>query len=184
LALHRFDLDKLVRNVDLLDVSLNSVDPATYHKIMGVNKLDVVLKNLRLLKKAIDSVKQKRKKAVRVAVRFIEGEYNAGQWSAFKELVEEDIGFPAFRKVVHSFKNILGKGDTKAKNKAKRCNQPFRHINFNVRGDMVSCCLDWDVENIFGNIREHTIKKMWESEGFERWRKNRLSTTCKKCLGV
>lgn len=54
-------------------------------------------------------------------------------------------------------------------------------------GDMILCCNDWLRTTIMGNLREHTIKEIWNNEKYYKIRKQFLSGNvdgliCKACL--
>lgn len=68
------------------------------------------------------------------------------------------------------------------------CGSPYNIMEINYRGEVLLCCKQWpDIENpSFGNVMDENLKKIWESEEFERTRiellKGKFShESCKNC---
>ena len=40
-----------------------------------------------------------------------------------------------------------------------------------VNGDLTTCCLDQHLENKLGNLKEQSLKEVWDGETNQRWRR-------------
>lgn len=72
--------------------------------------------------------------------------------------------------------------------KEKRsCRYPFTHITVRNDGTVVACCSDWLKELKLGDIKEHTLKEIWESKSLYDLRLKMLHTkgqcfkACRAC---
>jgi radical SAM protein with 4Fe4S-binding SPASM domain len=70
---------------------------------------------------------------------------------------------------------------------AHPCIRLWHHLVVLVNGDVALCCLDYDGEVILGNIKENTIKEIWNSEKIQEYRKMHMNREfnklilCSKC---
>lgn len=69
------------------------------------------------------------------------------------------------------------------------CTIPFWRAWILWNGDMVLCCVDWERTTVFGNIHKQSIKEIWNSEPYRKYRqrmKNRdlAGTLCENCQGT
>jgi len=180
LAIGKRDIDKLLNNITEFSVSVDSINPDTYGKIHGSDKyLPVVIENI---KKLID-YKKKHGALAEIVVRFTENELNKGEFPEFERYFS-DIGIDRINYTkIHGFAGVHK--DMRNSETASRCIQILNVINFNFKGDMTTCCVNWQLEPTFGNIRSQTIKEMWHGHLMKRWLENLLSTEpCKDCSGL
>ena len=50
---------------------------------------------------------------------------------------------------------------------------------------MTTCCVNWQIEPTFGNIKNKTIKQMWNNKKMQNWLKYQLiNEPCKDCSGI
>lgn len=45
-------------------------------------------------------------------------------------------------------------------------NTPIVHVN----GDLTTCCLDTKIENRLGNLRESSLRELWDGAQLHAWR--------------
>lgn len=69
------------------------------------------------------------------------------------------------------------------------CTIPFWRAWILWNGDMVLCCVDWERTTVFGNIHEQSIKEIWNSENYKRYRwrmtnRDLSGTLCENCQGT
>lgn len=86
------------------------------------------------------------------------------------------------KKYIEGFEgmNILASGNLKVVS----CNQPFELIHINSLGYVMPCCVHWDDRLInFGNIKEKNINDIFESDGFNRFRRDLLNNNSDVCEG-
>ncbi len=180
LAIDRHDIKKLLSSTHDFSISVDSIDPETYEKIHGKNSnLNKVIENI---KRCVEYKKYKGAIST-ITVRFTENELNMGQYPEFKKfflnLGVDEINYTK----VHSFIGVMEKSvNIKT---AKKCCQPFRAINFTFKGDMTTCCINWQMSPIFGNIKNSSIKELWMNRKMTDWLKTRLNTNpCNNCGGL
>ena len=180
LAIDKHDISRLLNSIQDFSISVDSIDPETYGKIHGNSEfLPKVLENI---KKCIEYKKQHGAVST-ITVRFTENEHNIGQYPEFKkfftELGVDNINYTK----VHSFAGV--KAELVDKKKAAFCWHPYRAINFTFTGDLTTCCLNYMMSPVFGNIKNSTIKELWMNNGMKKWLKNRLiNPPCNNCDGL
>lgn len=149
---------------DKITVSLDSLNPARYAASHGKPHHAQVVKNIE------DLMRQPGAGDVRVKFTAASGAH---------EEVAPIRGWTVARKDVHSFIDVVGG----AKGSAARCNQPHGAVNYNYRGEMTTCCLNYKMAPTFGHIR-NGMRVCWEGAEFEAWRKTRLEGLCRGCSGL
>lgn len=177
-AIDLHDPVRLLQSCTDLQFSVDSIREQTYCKIHCGGNLAKVIQNIRNL----NDVKQRivgRSAAIRI--RFTENEHNLDEWEEFEHFFKP-ISNEVFRVKVHSFMGRLQQYNSHLG--ATICNQPFRLINFNVRGEITTCCINWMLEPTFGSITDFSLKELWESNAIESWRATRMNNTCKLCGGL
>lgn len=180
LAINKKDIGQLLNSMHEFSISVDSIQPDTYEKIHGHKHLERVIENI----KQCVEYKKKYGAVAKIIVRFTENKYNLGQIDEFvrffKELGVDEINYTK----EHSFAGVNTSLNSQETNKL--CNQPYKIINFNLFGDLTTCCVNWHLSPTFGNIKNRTIKEMWESDEKLNWNKNCLNDDklCKNCSGL
>ena len=180
LAINKKDIGRLLNSIHEFSVSVDSIIPETYEKIHGHKNLNQVIDNI----KSLVEYKKKYGCVADIYVRFTENVLNRGQFPEFKNFFEE-IGIDYINYTQeHSFAGV-----NKSLNNTKTvatCIQPSYIINFNFLGDMTACCIDWHLKPKFGNIKNRTIKQMWNSKNKQIWNSKKRFTQipCRDCSGL
>ncbi len=65
-----------------------------------------------------------------------------------------------------TFNNRAGKVDRTPAKQAKQCDNLLHKLVFNVKGDVLLCCNDWEGEVVFGNIMEQPISIILASQKY------------------
>ena len=55
--------------------------------------------------------------------------------------------------------------------KRKACNQPWQRFSISWNGDVSICCRDYNSELIIGNVKNQSIRELWNSEKMKGIRK-------------
>ena len=178
LNIHNHSINRLLNSLTEISVSVDSIDIETYKKIHGVPDLARVIKNIR----NIIEYKKKNSCLATIAVRFTENEHNIGQYPAFKHfftlLGVDRINYTK----IHSFAGIHE--DLVSSRGVAECVQG-RVINFDLHGNMSTCCVNWRPSPRFGNIADKTIAEMWNSSKRTGWWNARNDIEpCKNCGGL
>lgn len=93
-----------------------------------------------------------------------------------------------------SFQDCDGRGEVVGKEKnindiseIKACDWALGQIYILSNLDVVPCCLDWNGTEVMGNLRNQTVKEVWEGEKYQEFRYKQLNgkkkeiNLCSKC---
>lgn len=180
LAINKHDIAKLLNNITEFSISVDSINPETYGKIHGSSSfLPQVIENI----KSLVEYKKYNKCLATIVVRFTENDINIGEFPEFEKFFF-DLGVDEINYTkIHGFAGLHKKLANKST--AKNCQQILGAINFNFKGDMTTCCVNWQLEPTFGNIQNNSIKEMWNNSKMKKWIKNTLNEEpCKDCSGI
>ena len=178
-ALNNYDPKELLTSLTDIFISVDSVMPETYEKIHGnAKQLPIVLDNIKSL---LSCKKNNPEIKTTIKVRFTENNYNKGEWKLFKKYFD-DINCPIHHVKIHSFNGVNPERNNEIG--AYLCNQPYSVINFNYRGEMTTCCTNYQLEPTFGSIKTHSIISLYNSRKFNKWRINRMKEICGNCGGL
>lgn len=180
LAIDKHDISRLLNSINEFSVSVDSIEPETYKKIHGHSHMQKVIDNIKLL----INYKKEKGCVADIFVRFTENELNKGEFPQFEKYFM-DLGVDYINYTqVHSFAGV--KAELNNEKTVKACNQPLKIINFDFMGNMSTCCINWHESPRFGNIKNKTIKQMWESKQKINWNeKDRYFTEpCNNCSGL
>jgi radical SAM protein with 4Fe4S-binding SPASM domain len=189
-------IDELVKSeIDEIIISLDAYTEETFNKIRQGLDLKKILKNIDNLlnsdfkgylsvkfviqKKNISEIKifknYWKEKKVSIETSYINN--RTGDVNNFNNisLKNNDIGF--FKRLNNKLQKKLIMG----------CHMPI--INFNIlsNGDVILCCNDYSRKVILGNVKESSIKEIWNNKEYKMIReliyKNKFSEipACRKC---
>jgi MoaA/NifB/PqqE/SkfB family radical SAM enzyme len=168
---------------DAIEISADAADKGTYSKVRKGLNFDLLLSNVRYLMflrnkseamtKVIISIVNQKGVDVESAVKF---------WSKIVDKVQ-------VRKYLTWNINDAGQSaDPEPLMKDREpCPFPFERLNFDSRGKAVFCSFDIAGETDFGNVKEQSIKSIWNGAKLRFARKLLLAgeyekiDLCKKC---
>ena len=178
-AINNYDPKELLSSLTDIYISVDSVVPETYEKIHGnAKQLPIVLENIKTL---LNCKKNNPEIKTNIKVRFTENNYNINEWSIFKEYFD-NINCEVHHVKIHSFNGINPERNNEIG--AYLCNQPYYIINFNYKGEITTCCTNYQLEPTFGSIKDNSIISLYNSKQFNNWRINRMNGICKNCGGL
>ena len=178
LAIDTKDIGKLLNCINEFSISIDSINPEIYEKIHGKDCLNKVIENV---KRCVE-YKTTHKLDTKIVVRFTENKYNKGEIKNFLTYFKNiGVDYVNYTKE-HSFIDVNENLYSNLTN--KQCNQPYKVINFNLLGDLTTCCINWHFTPVFGSIEKLSLKNLWESKSKIQWNKKRLSGICKNCSGL
>jgi MoaA/NifB/PqqE/SkfB family radical SAM enzyme len=177
-ALDKHDPEELLRSFNEIKVSLDTLEPENYKLIHGKPHLQRVLDNI----VHYWNVKQKKGIEGNFKAKITLNEKNEAEVEDFKEWSQR-TGVPIEWKRIHSFVDVMPEyGDELG---MKLCEQPYKTININFRGEMTTCCINYKLDPVFGKVGvDGSLKELWEGEKYESWRKERFDSICKGCAGL
>lgn len=176
-ALDRHDPHQMLVAFNNMKVSLDTLDEDKYVEIHGKPHLDRVLKNIEMMWK----VKQDRNIGGQFKAKITMNEKNEDEREDFIAWSEK-TGVPIEWKSVHSFIDHMPQYSWDAG--MKLCEQPYKTINFNFKGELTTCCINWHLEPTFGTLEQGTLQELWEGEEYEEWRRHRMEGLCDGCTGL
>jgi len=176
-AIHRHDPEELLLGFNNLKVSLDTLDEKKYIEIHGKDHLPRVLENIQNLWQ----VKKEKSIPGQLKAKVTLNDKNEDEKQQFVEWSEK-TGVPLEWKRIHSFVDHMPEHGNELG--MKLCEQPYKTINFNFRGEMTTCCINWHLEPTFGSIYDGDIKSLWEGEEYESWRRTRFNDLCNGCSGL
>lgn len=174
-ALDRHDPKEMVIAYNDMKVSLDTINPEKYIQIHGRDHLDRVLKNVITYSQEARKVGSEFRCKVTVNEKNQDEVEEINAWATKNNVV-------LIMKRVHSFIDHLPEyGDDIG---MKLCEQPYKVINFNFRGELTTCCINYHLNPVFGTLNDDEIKSLWEGQKYENWRKTRFNSICKGCSGL
>lgn len=182
----KFDIQEIEQSgLDKLTISLNAYSPEKYEITNRGLDYERVLRNISLVlskdelksklilsfvlaKETADEVQPAlrfwREKGVRT--RTIDMVNRAGTLSHFDSLrlKRDPVKRPFVEKItkfaISCILNIIG------------CHEPFYHMNILFNGDVILCCHDWKRTVVIGNVKEFSLKEIWNSPQINAVRKS------------
>jgi radical SAM protein with 4Fe4S-binding SPASM domain len=182
---------RLIRSgLDLMNVSVDTVNKMTYKKIRGLDIYDQVVKNVKefmILKRKMKAQHPK------VVVRAVGMKINKDELDEVKKMwrgLVDSVGITPFSNYGGGVGNELGPEEGKKEGKAKRYACPVLWFNpvVNWDGEVTTCCVNYmRNELIVGDIKTESLKKIWNGEKMKKIRQAHLRgnlkelPTCAKC---
>jgi len=68
------------------------------------------------------------------------------------------------------------------------CQKLWKSLNVHFDGNVVPCCIDYDDENVMGNIHHNTLEEIWTNDKFQKMRNLHMQgrwneiPMCKNCI--
>ena len=175
----------LLAPIDVIDVSLDAYSKETYEKIRKRGKFDKVVANLKRLIQLRDELGSPTK----IMTSIIQQKEALDEVESFRKfwgpLVDEVLV-----RGLNTDLGIVNVSETYFAQDIERwpCPQFWKRVTINQHGDIRFCVEDWRNEGVVGNIMETSIRDIWHSPIYERFRELHLSgrwgdmTMCKKCM--
>ena len=200
--LDKFTLQEIKESgIDIINVSVNAYSPELYRKISGGLDYDRIINNITnlisdeslkrkttvsfvLTRENIKEVSQALQhwRSMGVKTRTIDLLNRAGSVSKYSSLQLKN------KHSIFSLPVKLGKYLIARTIDFTGCYDPLYHITILFNGDVILCCDDWNRANIVGNVKDSSIKKIWNSPALNKIRKqiskkqyNQIAA-CKNCI--
>jgi radical SAM protein with 4Fe4S-binding SPASM domain len=179
-----------------LFISLDGHDDKSFFAIRGVE--DAWERSREKLFKYLER-KRERGVKTRIVVNMIDFKLNKNSIEQLQDYWEKVPGVDEFcaksfgtwigdAQEINEFKvgqlNVLKKQD--ARQSYVSCNRPWETLTVTWDGDVVPCCYDYDKKEPLGNVRDLTLKAIWNGEPMRRLREQfvtgRIETAlCRDC---
>lgn len=163
--------------LDEIILSIDSLMPEVYKKIRKQSDLWTVLDNVDYF------IARKIEKGSKIFIRalLIEMQENKSEVEAFKRRFSIPGVDHVWIKDYSTFAGKVKKGESPP-SRREGCPKPSLHTTIQWNGDMVACCRDYEGVSAMGNIKDQSIKDIWNSDKYNEFRKTfESSGLCKEC---
>ncbi len=180
---------KIIKSkLDYIEFSVHGINKASYEETMKKLKFNKTIQNI---EKFISMAQKYKKKKDYVHIKTLNIKNKTKNKQKIIEFwKEKGINNINYFEAPISRAGNIGWLKVKTKEEVKGCNSIWRdemiHILFN--GNIILCCMDWKRENILGNIRNKSIKDIWNDKKYMKTEqiilgklKSPKNFICKKC---
>jgi radical SAM protein with 4Fe4S-binding SPASM domain len=175
--------------LDLLIVSLDSLNPQTYLKIRHGGNHENVVKNI----SAFLELHQSMGSTIDVSIQMIEMALNKNEAAAFQSRWKLRDGLNLTVKPIYNFadqvENISNLGNFPNNIPDRKvCAEPWRGLVIGWDGIAIPCCNDFDYKYPLGNVHENSIASIWNSDKMKEMREcqckglQKKNDLCKGCI--
>ena len=197
-------VEAIKSGLDAIIVSLDGATQETYEKYRRKGNLTKVLENIRML---VKEKKRANSSLPFITLRMLVNRYNESEIEAMRELAH-DLGVDAFT-IGTLFIDTTNRDQVNEwlpKNESLSfysysseelqnvwsCSDLWESMAINWDGGLAPCCWLHDEEHDFGNVFEHSIKEIWNSQPYivsrrifssNRKKEGQLLTICTTCKG-
>mgnify|MGYP000114963733 CR=1 FL=1 len=177
--------EELVRNrLDYMIFSLDAATPETFERIKRRPYFDKVINNILDYLEVWGDLKTDFERNYFAAdINLVEEPDNKEEIPFFKEIFKK---LPIGHVSINPMHNFTGAIDLPSKfnnEKAKQapcCNAPWDVVGVRWDGEVVACIYDFDSRYVIGNVKEQSLKEIWNSERMINFRKSIYEQEFKK----
>ena len=185
----RVSRDLLQSKLDLLIISIDSLNPKIYKKIRAGGNLEQILINVDTFLNLYQTIQS----TLNISLQMIEMSINKGDIRTFISHWKLRDGLNLAVKPLYNYadqvQNIRCLGNFPENNSDRRvCVEPWRGLVIGWDGIVVPCCNDFNYKFTLGDINVNTIAEIWNSEQIQEMRKcqsfglQKSNELCKGCL--
>ncbi|MFH1228100.1 MAG: radical SAM protein [Planctomycetota bacterium] len=163
--------------LDQLHISVGAAKPETYQRIRG-GSLDIAEKNI---KKFLQLKSELHSKKPVVTLQIIKMDETVNEIPEFINKWRDypvELSIPDFLTWGGAENNTILKNETLRKRYP--CHSLWFAPSINWDGGVSICCIDWNNEEIIGNISKQTLSEIWQSDKIKQYRKYHLSADYNK----
>lgn len=171
-----------------ITISLDGSDEKSYRKIRGpVANFDKALKNIN----SLIQIHKKLNSRTELIARMIELNDNKHQRSDFRNLFKSlniKVEFQSFFPWTESELAELGTYQAYPVNMP--CPFPWEYLVVQWHGTIVPCCRDYNSFNVMGNVKDTSLKEIWNSREYAAFRAQHAcgnfadNEFCKDCMSI
>jgi radical SAM protein with 4Fe4S-binding SPASM domain len=183
----RMSRDLLESKLDLLIISIDSLNPEIYKKIRDGGNLENILKNI----DTFLDLHHKYQSTLNISLQMIEMSLNKDDIQTFTSYWKLRDGLNLTIKPLYNYadqvQNIRSLGNFPENNSDRKvCVEPWRGLVIGWDGVVVPCCNDFNYKFILGDVNANTLAEIWNSEKIQEMRRcqsNGLQKSNKLCKG-
>lgn len=177
----------LTKNPAKLIISMDGYDTESYRRIRGNNAdYNLAVENLEAVLKIMKSIGSRS----RVIVRMIRLELNTQEEDQFRSKWQDLGGDVEIRDFFPwNKKDLIPLGAVEKYPPHMPCPFPWQYLVVQWNGDVVPCCRDFNAVNRLGNVADSTLKEIWNSSDYERFRESMSKgefepSMCAECMEI
>lgn len=159
----------LEAGLDMLEVSIDATTRETFEKIKGKDLYDRVVKN------TIECCRLKKELYPKseIVLSFVESMINTSEKDAFVDFWQNYADYVRIRPVHQHGALVSNQRSSKEKKEEVRlpCSILWKRVEINYYGDLKYCEFDWENREVVGNVRNLSIKEIWNSERYKQLRR-------------
>lgn len=158
----------LEAGLDTLEVSIDATTRETFKKIKGKDKYDVVVKN------TIECCRLKKELYPKseIVVSFVESSLNTLEKDAFVKFWQNHADHVNIRPVHQHGALVRNQRISKLKEEERLpCSILWERVEIHYYGGLNYCEFDWENREEVGNVRDLSIKEIWNSKKYKQLRK-------------
>ncbi len=156
--------------IDVVDVSIDALNEATYKVIRVGGDLKQVMKNTLTL----IEMRNKIKSPLKIFVSFVRQKLNEHEVDAFVKFWQPKVDFVLMRNYCNEVGLVQNNGLEEEVPERWPCTQFWKRVTINFKGELRFCVEDWLNKTVVDNIMNRSIKDMWQGKEYERFRQNHL----------
>ncbi len=168
-------------------VSLDSMDAARFMHIRGRHaELDTAIRNT----EALLETRARQKSNTPIVVRMIVMNMNRNETESFTQFWQERGAEVELREFFPwSRKELEDLGKVEKYPPYMPCPFPWQYLVVQWNGDVVACCRDYNGTLKLGNVREQSLKDIWNGPAYRQFRESMatgqgLCEFCNECLDI
>ena len=169
-------------------ISLDGDDAETYRRIRGkAARFDKAVDNLM----QFAELYRRSNRRTDVVLRVIKMYQNEHQIAAMRQRWEaEGLRFEERTFFPWTEDDLADLGDFQRYPPAMPCPFPWQYMVVQWDGAVVPCCRDYNAVNVMGNVRDQTLKEIWNGETYRGFRRQHETGEfggndfCRKCTAI
>lgn len=158
-------LEEITQNCNIIEVSINSSDPADYINTKGIDAFDIVRKNLEYIK----ALTANEGTGTRIVASRVESENRQYDQNFIKFWKDSGLVDDAFVRSYHSYNSLMPDREEKGAGGIVRCLVHWNRFNIDCDGTAVVCFNELFKETypdsiVLGNLHDQSISSVWHSD--------------------
>jgi len=101
-----------------------------------------------------------------------------------RDNLSDRIGVLSQLNIISNQKNIYEHRDAKVIGCAYGMNYPEHELFISATGNVYICCADFSYESVYENIKDKSIKEIWNGINRQKMIKTAYSSMCRSCMGA
>ncbi len=180
----------VTQRVARLEISLDAATPETYERIRGKDELELIERNIEAF---LEVRRRHGSKLPVLRLCFCVQEFNHHEREMFLDKWRDKADYLDFQQLVDfsAIDELRATGTVadidSVHVEEPHCAYPFNSLHVWSNGDVTPCCTFFAKNLVVGNVKDRTLKDIWDGPEMARIRgeirSGDLNPTCRVCLG-